>query len=1037
MIRKQSNLLYLALAAVLVVLFLSQIPGAAAPVTPTAAISLSSPYSQNFDTLAVSGTGNIWTDDSTISGWYATRTLYNAGTGSSNTGALYSFGTGTATERALGSVASGGTGTMYYGGRFVNDTGAAVTSLTVTYTGEQWRDGGNATPVAQQIEFSYQISTTVTSLTTGTWTDVDLLDFVSPTFTATAGALDGNAAANRTTLSQTFAVNIPAGFEIMIRWQDINNAGNDHGLAVDDLTVSTGGAPTDTAPSVASTTPTNGATNIALNSDVTVTFSEDVTLDASWYAISCSLSGTHTGVVTGGPLAWTVNPTTDFVAGETCTVTIDDLSVHDTDTDDPPDVMAADYVFSFSTISVVFGTCGDNNESLIHDVQGNGLTSPIVGSTPVLEGVVTADYQNTPVQYGGFFVQEENADVDADPATSEGIYVFDSTNAVNVGDVVRLQGTVTEFISGSEPVTEITAVTGLVVCSSGSALPTATAITLPIASIDTWEQYEGMLVQLPQTLSVTEVFTLGRFGEVLLSQGGVVYQYTHLNTPSIPGNAAYQNQVALRTIILDDANAQQNKDPIVHPAPGLTALNTLRISDTISSLVGILDHRFDEYRIQPVGSVTFTPANPRTAAPAPVGGTLKVASFNVLNYFSTIDTGSPICGPLANQECRGADSALELTRQRDKLVQAILALDADVVGLIEIENHATDAALDDLIAALNAVAGPGTYAKISAFPLGSDAIKGAIIYQPASVMPVGAAMTDAAAIFDRPPLAQTFQSLAGGEQFTLVINHFKSKSCSGATGPDADTGDGQGCYNDRRTQQATQLLSFINTVVIPTSGDSDVLVMGDLNAYALEQPITTLTSASMTDLINTYEGNAAYSYVFDGQVGYLDHALANASLATQVTGVTHWHNNADEPIVLDYNVEFKSAGQVTSLYNVDPYRTSDHNPVVVGLFEAATPTPTPTSTATPTSTPTSTPTATPTSTPTNTPTSTATGTATSTPTSTPTMEPTFTPTSEPPTSVELSTVNGQRGTGTTILIGLTLLLVLGGILVSRRPRPQA
>ena len=194
--------------------------------------------------------------------------------------------------------------------------------------------------------------------------------------------------------------------------------------------------------------------------------------------------------------------------------------------------------------------------------------------------------------------------------------------------------------------------------------------------------------------------------------------------------------------ILDDANAQQNKDPIVHPAPGLTALNTLRISDTISSLVGILDHRFDEYRIQPVGSVTFTPTNPRTAAPAPVGGTLKVASFNVLNYFSTIDTGSSICGPLANQECRGADSALELTRQRDKLVQAILALDADVVGLIEIENHATDAALDDLIAALNAVAGPGTYAKISAFPLGSDAIKGAIIYQPASVMPVGAAMTD-------------------------------------------------------------------------------------------------------------------------------------------------------------------------------------------------------------------------------------------------------------------------------------------------------
>ncbi len=631
MIRKQKSLmLYLVLATVLAALFISQIPSSAAPTVPTAAISLSSPYSQTFDTLSDTGTTNPWTDDSTISGWYATQTIgtltvYRAANGSTNNGALYSFGTTAATERALGSVGSGTPGNFIYGARFVNDTGAAVTSLTVAYTGEQWRNGGNAT--AQKLDFSYQVGATVTILNAGTWTDVDTLDFTGPIATATAAALDGNAAANQVVLSQTFAVNIPNGQEIMIRWYDTNDAGNDHGLSIDSLSVTTGGGPSDTAPTVASTTPTNAATNVPLNNDITVTFSEDVTVDAGWYGISCTLSGAHTAAVTGGPLTWTVNPDVDFSAGETCTVTIDDVSVHDVDTDDPPDTMAADYVFSFSTISVVFGTCGDNTESLIHDVQGNGLTSPVTGSTPVLEGVVTADYQNTPVQYGGFYLQEETADADADPATSEGIYVFDSTNAVSVGDVVRVQGTVTEFISGTEPVTEITAVTGLVVCSSGSALPAAVPVTLPVATIDTWEQYEGMLVQLPQNLSVTEVFTLGRFGEILLSQGGVVYQYTHLNAPSIPGNTAYQNQVALRTLILDDANAQQNKDPIVHPAPGLTALNTLRISDTVSSLVGILDHRFDEYRIQPVGPVTFTPSNPRTAAPAPVGGTLTVASF--------------------------------------------------------------------------------------------------------------------------------------------------------------------------------------------------------------------------------------------------------------------------------------------------------------------------------------------------------------------------------------------------------------------------
>lgn len=1035
--RKQFTVpLSLVLLAVVVGLFVLRSHSAAAPLVPTAAISLNSPYSQNFDTLATAGTNIAWTNDSTISGWYSTRTTYNAGTGSSNTGALYSFGTGTDVERALGSVASGGTGTVYFGARFVNDTGATITSLTVTYTGEQWRNGGNTT--AHTLDFSYQISTTVTVINAGTWTDVNTLDFTGPIATATAGALDGNAAANRVTLSQSFPVNIPAGQEIMLRWSDINDAGNDHGLAVDDLTVTAGGTPADAAPAVSSTTPANGAVNVPVDSDITVNFSEDVTLDPTWYAISCANTGTHTGAVTGGPQNWTINPTTDFGPNEVCTVTIDDASVHDVDTNDPPDTMVADYVFSFTTTGIVFGSCGDNNETLIHAIQGSGLTSPLDGTIQVMEGVVTADYQNTPTQYGGFYLQEEAADADANPATSEGIYVFDSVNPVTVGDVVRLQGTVTEFISGSEPITEITSITNLVVCSSGAPLPAPVDVTLPIASVDTWEQYEGMLVRLPQTLSVTEVFTLGRFGEVLLSQGGIVYQYTHFNLPSIAGNATYQGEVALRTIILDDANAQQNKDPIVHPAPGLTALNTLRIGDNIASLVGILDHRFDEYRIQPVGTVTFNHANARPASPGPAAGNVRVASFNVLNYFTTIDTGPDICGPLANQDCRGADSALELTRQQDKLVSAILAMDADVVGLVEIENHASDTALTTLVAALNAVAGPGTYAHISAFPLGSDAIKVAIIYQPANVTPVGAFMADNSPIHDRPPLAQTFQLVSNGEAFTVVVNHFKSKSCSGATGGDVDNGDGQGCYNATRVQQANQLVTFINSVVVPTSGDPDVLITGDLNAYARENPITALTGAGWNNLINTYESITAYSYIFDGQAGYLDHALASPGLVLQVTDATHWHINGDEPIALDYNLEFKSVGQQTSLYNVDPFRTSDHSPVIVDITLVG-PTPTPTSTptstptATPTSTPTSTPTVTATSTPTNTPTNTPTATLTGTATSSPTS--TGTPTSEPPTSVDLSTVDGQPGVQNSWLLGFIVVVLLGAILYVQRSRP--
>lgn len=202
---------------------------------PLAAISLTGTYTQNFDTLANSGTANTWTDDATIAGWYSTRITYSAGTGSSTTGALYSFGATSSTERALGSVASGTTGTVYYGARFVNDTGLAITSLTVSYTGEQWRDGGNTTP--QPLEFSYQVGAAVSSLTLGTWTDFNPLDFTGPIATATASALDGNLAANQVVLSQAIPVSVPIGEEVMLRWTDINDSGNDHGLGIDDLTV--------------------------------------------------------------------------------------------------------------------------------------------------------------------------------------------------------------------------------------------------------------------------------------------------------------------------------------------------------------------------------------------------------------------------------------------------------------------------------------------------------------------------------------------------------------------------------------------------------------------------------------------------------------------------------------------------------------------------------------------------------------------------------------------------------------------------------
>ncbi len=572
-------------------------------------------------------------------------------------------------------------------------------------------------------------------------------------------------------------------------------------------------------------------------------------------------------------------------------------------------------------------TTDDVGLALIHDIQGSGAQSPLVGQAVTLEGVVVGDYQGA-TGLSGFFIQEEDAQIDADPATSEGVFVYDGTFgvAVNVGDVVRVQGTAVEYLTTGVYLTEISTVTQVTVMSSGASVTPAT-VNLPVTAQTDLERYEGMRVTLPQTLTVADNYSLGYYGEVGLAAGGRVFNPTNVITPGAPA-IALQTANDLRRIVLDDGRSGSNPDPVVHPAPGLGPFNTLRAGDTLPNLNGVLDQRFGIYRVQPIGSINFTAANPRPTTPPAPGGTLKVMSGNLLNYFTTIDTGTGVP--------RGADSAIEFTRQRDKLINVLIAVNADVVGAMELENNTTTA-IQDLINGLNAVAGAGTYSYINTGVLGTDVIRVAVIYKPGTVTPVGSYLTDLNTIFSRPPVAQTFQHISTGETFTVVVNHFNSKGCSGATGLDLDQGDGQGCYNNRRTQQATQLISFINTTVIPTSGDSDVLIIGDLNAYAKEDPITTLLNAGYTNLVERFNGAEAYSYAFDGQIGYLDHALASASLVPQVADTADWHINADEPIDLDYNDDVITADEYAadvnqaSLYDSGPFRASDHDPILIGL----------------------------------------------------------------------------------------------------------
>jgi endonuclease G, mitochondrial len=314
------------------------------------------PLTENFDTLASAGTGIAWTDNSTIPGWWSTRTTYNSGTGSSATGALYSFGVAGAhplTDRALGSVASSGTGTIFQAARLTNNTGGAIASLDISYVGEQWRNGGNT--AAHTLTFQYQVAapgvvTGANAPSTG-WTTFPGLSFTGPVTGATSATLDGNAPANRAAVSAVLAVAIAAGQEIWIRWQDPDDGGSDHGLAIDDFSVTaTAGPPDDTAPTVGATTPANGATNVPVTSSIVINFSESVNATASAFAIECPGGAPQPFAQTASPASsFTLTPAGNLPFSTTCTVTVTGAQISDADTNDPPDTMESDIAFSFVT----------------------------------------------------------------------------------------------------------------------------------------------------------------------------------------------------------------------------------------------------------------------------------------------------------------------------------------------------------------------------------------------------------------------------------------------------------------------------------------------------------------------------------------------------------------------------------------------------------------------------------------------------------------------------------------------------------------
>jgi predicted extracellular nuclease len=549
-------------------------------------------------------------------------------------------------------------------------------------------------------------------------------------------------------------------------------------------------------------------------------------------------------------------------------------------------------------------------------VQGSGAATPLAGQTVTVRGTVVGDLQG-PDGLEGFHLQDAG---DGDPATSDGVFVL-STVPVALGDEVAVTGVPGE----SSGQTQVSATPRVAVCTE-DLLPEPAPASLDLPADDAArERLEGMLVRPADALTVSEVFALTRYGELTLSEGGVLVQPTEVARPGTPEAAAVVAGNAARTVLLDDGRDDSRS---LTDRPYLSPDSPVRVGDVLEFAEPlVLGHGFGEWRLQPADGTAdgvFEPDDTRTLAPGPVGGDVRLATFNVLNYFLTLGGAG-----------RGADSPEEFEEQAGKIVPAIRALGADVVTLLEIEDTDTtgltpgnaDTALADLVRRLNEATGAEVWAYVplpqELYGVPRDAIRNGIVYRTDRVQPVGdpVGLVDEAVWANaREPQAQTFA--ADGDAFTVVANHFKSKSPGDATGDNADDGDGQGQWNGDRVRQARSVAAFAAGLAQRT-GDEDVVLMGDLNAYSQEDPVEELRAAGWTDLGERFDPGR-YSYVFDGLSGSLDHALATAALTAKVTDVVHWNVNSVESAAYQYDGD-------PALYAADPYRSSDHDPLVVGI----------------------------------------------------------------------------------------------------------
>ncbi|HCG79954.1 MAG TPA: endonuclease/exonuclease/phosphatase [Oceanospirillales bacterium] len=597
------------------------------------------------------------------------------------------------------------------------------------------------------------------------------------------------------------------------------------------------------------------------------------------------------------------------------------------------------------------GACGDAAtpisaiQGLITDITNDA--SPLNGQQVIVEAIVTTDLQGGALangdysyQYSGFWLQQADNEADADPMTSEGVFVYNYSENVSVGDRVRLQATVGEYNN----VTQLSNISDIAVCSSGNALPAAVEMTLPVADLAEFEAVEGMLVESDQSLLISDLFGtgygFGNYGQFAVSSR-LHFQGTEIALPGSPEALAAEPNRVLDTLLVDDGVSASYPEYIPFPdASGFSADNPVRIGYSVPAFQGVMNAFRDNYTVIP-SAVTIDPTHLRTLAPqVSEQANLVVVGMNVLNFFN----GDGMGGGFPTS--RGAPTQDALDMQTAKIVAALDAMDADVIGLMELENDGwgPESAIVELTEALNAVQAPGDeYSVINpdaaASGLGTDAIAVGLIYRADRVSPTGAArVLDSSnspldesntPLFDdtknRPALIQTFN--VDGQEITFAVNHLKSKG-SACNEPN-EGADGQGNCNINRTRAAQALVEFL-------ADDEQVMILGDLNAYSQEDPMQAFYSAGFTNLKYTEAATEEqpYSYTFSGLLGSLDHALATSDLLAQVVSVDAWHINSVEDSLVDYLTEANGQpySSVDNYAAPDAYRSSDHDPIVVGLM---------------------------------------------------------------------------------------------------------